>query len=181
MGTYIALLKGINVGGNRKVPMADLRQVVADAGFGDVRTYIQSGNVVCTSSRRSSAAVAAELERVIGAAFGFDVPVVVRRDTELAAVVAGNPFLTPTPRADEQFLHVMFLSAPPTAEHAAGLDPARSPADEFVLVGQELYLHCPQGVAGSRLTNDHLERVLHVRATGRNWRTVTTLLDLATG
>ena len=179
MTTYVALLRGINVGGNRKVPMARLREVVSEAGFGDVRTYIQSGNIVVTSPSRSVAAITGRLEEAIAGAFGFSVPVVVRSAAQLDAVLAGNPFLVPRPRAGAEHLHVMFLSGVPDPPRVAALDPERSPHDEFELRGQELYLHCPRGVADSKLTNDYLVRTLGVQATGRNWRTVTALHELA--
>ena len=111
--------------------------------------------------------------------FGFDSAVVLRSRDELAAVVRDNPFLTA--RVDTAELHVAFLADEPVAEAVARLDPRRSPPDELAVRGREVYLHCPNGVARSRLTNAYFDTTLGTVSTSRSWRTVLKLLDLAGG
>ena len=176
MPTYVAFLRGINVGGARKLSMPQLKGVLADFGLEDVVTYIQSGNVVFRTTSRDAAALERRLERAIENAFGLDVTVLLRTQAQLAKVVERNPFLA---EGDVAKLHVAFLSAKPAKGAAARLDPQRSPPDELALVGSELYLRFPNGSGRTKLTLDYVERTLGVRATQRNWRTVTKLLELA--
>jgi uncharacterized protein (DUF1697 family) len=174
----VALLRGINVGGHRLLPMRELVGLFADAGCGDVRTYIQSGNVLFSAP----ASLAARLPRVISeaivAGFGHQVPVVVRSAEELHEVVRRNPF----PRAaGPKQLHVAFLAEAPGAAALRALDPGRSPPDEFAVRGRDVYLSLPNGVAGTRFTNDYLDRTLGTVSTLRNWRTVEALVALLDG
>lgn len=176
--THVALLRGINVGGHRLLPMKELTGLFADAGCGDVRTYIQSGNVLF----RAPASLAARLPRVISeaiaAGFGHQVPVVVRTAEELHEVVRRNPF--PEAAAPRQ-LHVAFLAEAPGAAAVRALDPGRSPPDAFLVRGREVYLSLVNGVAGTRFTNDYLDRALGTVSTLRNWRTVEALVALLDG
>jgi uncharacterized protein (DUF1697 family) len=174
--TLIALLRGVNVGGRNSVPMADLRSVLETTGLEDVRTYIQSGNVVFRS-RVPGKTLAAQMEDAIADAFGVRPAVLLRTPVQLDAVVDSNPFLAAG--ADTTKLHVVFLERRPAAKDAGRLDPDRSPPDAFALVGLELYLHLPNGAGRSRLGIDYVERTLGVRATQRNWNTVLRLLALA--
>jgi len=173
MTSYVALLRGINVGGSNKVPMADLRAMFAALGFDDAQTYIQSGNVVFSADAKEAALVA-QLEAAIMKRFSLQIPVVVRSKAQLAAVLAADPF----PDAAPNMAHVAFLSGKPSAKAVAALDPNRSPPDEFLVAGREVYLHYPDGSGRSKLTADYLERTLGVRATARNRNTVTKLLAL---
>jgi uncharacterized protein (DUF1697 family) len=165
---YIALLRGINIGPRRRVAMGDLRDVFTSLGYEDVQTYVQSGNVVFRSAARPEAArIAAEL--------GQDIAVLIRSAREMACVVDGNPFL---PRgADPSHVHVTFLDGEPEGEMEA---PA-SGRDEFEIAGREIYVHCPDGYGRTKLTNALFEKRLGLPATTRNWRTVTTLAELASG
>ncbi len=176
MSTYVALLRGINVGGKAVVPMAELRDLLSSLGHDDVVTYIQSGNAVFDSPR-AAAEVAAELEAGIEQAFGVRTPVLLRTSAELAGVVAANPFLEPD--ADLAKLYVVFLESEPAPSAVAALDPDRSPPDELAVLGREVYLRLPNGAGRTRLTLDWLERQLGTRGTARNWRTVTKLVELA--
>jgi uncharacterized protein (DUF1697 family) len=173
MSTVIALLRGINVGGKAAIRMADLKASFEAIGFEDVATYINSGNVVFRGSKPDAAAI----EKRIAQDFGLEVSVMLRTPKELAGVEKRNPF----PKAEGKRLHVMFLSGKPTAKAIAALDPDRSPPNEFRVVGREIYLHTPTGIGRSKLTIDYFERILGVRATTRNWNTVTKLLELAAG
>ena len=178
--TWIALLRGINVGGHRKVPMAELRELCARLRFEEVATYIQSGNVVFRAAQAKAAEVEAALARAIERRFGFDVSVMVRDVPELDAVVAGNPFLAEGVD-DTSRLHVSFLGAEPPAAVAEEYRRLRLGGDELRLVGREAYLHVPGGMGKSKLTPTFLERALGTPGTARNWRTVNTLLEMGRG
>ena len=175
--SFVALLRGINVGGKSLVSMAELRALFSSLGFEDVATYIQSGNVVFRSPIADEDAVVAKLEREIAEAFAVSPAVLLRTPAELETIAASNPYLSR--KADLSKLHVVFLDRAPPASAVAELDPERSPPDEFTLQGRELYLHLPNGAGRSKLTLDYLERVLGVRATQRNWNTLVQLLALA--
>jgi uncharacterized protein (DUF1697 family) len=171
---YVALLRGINLGARNKLAMADLRALVTELGADDVETYVQSGNVVFASGG-SASALERQIEERIRRDHGYEVPVLVRTAPELAKVVADNPFL----RAgnDQTKLHVTFLAAAPGRARVEA--PPGSGADEFSIVRREVYLHCPDGYGRSKLSNAFFEKQLGVVATTRNWRTVTTLAELA--
>ena len=175
--SWAAFLRGINVGGKHKLPMAELRAFFAELGASDVRTYIQSGNVTFRAGDVVAAEIAAAFAERAEARFGFRVPAAVRSASELRAVLRGNPFLAAG--ADEKALHVLFLADEPDPAAAAALDPERSPGDTYALRGREIYLHLPHGAARTRLTNGYFDRVLGTSSTGRNWRTVRAVADLA--
>jgi uncharacterized protein (DUF1697 family) len=170
----VALLRAVNLGARNKVPMAELRTQLEAAGYGSVRTYIASGNVIFDAPG-GRAAVARRLERRIADEFGVDTTVILRKPEELAAVVEGHPF-----GADTSHAHVVFLARKPGAAAAKRLAATDHSPDRAVLVGMDVYLHYPVGVQGSRLSAARLERLLDVRATHRNWRTVAKLAELAT-
>jgi uncharacterized protein (DUF1697 family) len=175
--TFVALLRGINVGGRTRVPMAELRSVLSSLGLEDVTTYIQSGNVVFGSRATGATQLAARMERGIRDAFGVSVAVLLRTPSELAKVARSNPFLRDG--AEPSKLHVVFMDSVPARKAVAGLDPDRSPPDEFRVRGREIYLRLPNGAGRSKLTIDYFERRLGVRATHRNWKTLNKLLDLS--
>jgi len=174
--THVALLRGINVGGRNKLPMKQLVGIFERAGARDVRTYIQSGNVVYAASAAVAKGIADAVQRGIDSELKLDVPVVTRTAKQLARVVANNPYIAEG--ADEARLHVAFLARKPTDKRIAALDPQRSPPDSFRAVGAELYLHCPGGMARTKLTNAYLDRQLDTVSTMRNWKTVTKLLSM---
>jgi uncharacterized protein (DUF1697 family) len=173
MTTYIALLRGINVGGSRKIHMADLRDIFAEAGCADVISYIQSGNVVFTHPLQAQFDLAAELEHRIEAATGFDVPVILRTDLEWAGVVDANPY----PGVEPTTLHVVFLAESPAPEAVASFDVARFAPEEFAVVGREVYLRLPDGIGRAKLP-PALPLIRGV-GTARNWRTVLKLAELS--
>jgi len=174
--TYVALLRGINVGGHTGVAMADVRRVFAGLGHAAVQTYLQSGNVVFAAPGTDSSRLAADVEARIARDLGQRVTVLVRASNELARIVAANPFLDRT--ADGTKLHVTFLADAPDRERAAGLAAPAGESDELALDGREVYLHCPNGYGRTRLNNAYFERRLGVAATTRNWKTVTKLREL---
>jgi len=172
--TYIALLRGINVGGNHKLPMTDLRTMVAEVGARSVRTYIQSGNVVFDHDSDTPASLEAELARSITASAGFAVPVTLRTAEELSTIFAGAPFPTSEPTQ----LHVSFLDQPPPTGAFATVDRAAFAPEDFALSGRDLYLYLPGGMARTKLPRA-LGLYTTLAATTRNWRTVMSLRDLA--
>ncbi len=175
--TFVALLRGINVGGKGLIPMAELRSLFTSLGFEDVATYIQSGNVVFRSATADPDEVADRIEGAIAETFASSPTVILRVPVELEAIAARNPFLPGG--ADLTKLHVVFLRDVPE-DRAAALDPEHSPGDRFVLDGREIYLHLPNGAGRSKLGLDYFERVLGVRGTQRNWNTLVRLIDLST-
>jgi len=174
--TYVALLRGINVGGRKKVSMADLHALVEALDAEDVATHLQSGNVVLRS-RETAAELGSAIEAAIDRELGLDVTVVIRTGAQLRKVVAENPLAGR--ESDAKKLHVAFLAETPERSRVAKLDPARAEPDAFHVAGVEVYLHYPKGYGRSKLTNAWLEQQLGVAATTRNWRTVTNLAELA--
>jgi uncharacterized protein (DUF1697 family) len=172
----VALLRGINLGPTRRVPMADLRTLFEEAGYANVRTYVQSGNIVF-SSDATPAALERECERLIAERFGFDVPVVVRTRDELARVVATNPLADVADRPKRyqvSFMRDELDSA--TVERLRGLV---ADTEALVVDGREVYAWHPEGVARSKLWNSLAGSGLGTTSTARNWTTVTTLLEMA--
>jgi uncharacterized protein (DUF1697 family) len=175
MRTYVALLRGINVGGRNKIAMSELKSSLSSLGLQDVVTYIQSGNVVFRSPGGADD-LARDIEKRIAKDFGVSVTVLLRTPAELRTVAKSNPFLSG--EAGLSKLHVVFLSDRPAANAVAGLDPERSRPDELSVRGREIYLHLPNGSGRSRLTIDYFERQLGVAATARNWNTLIKLIAL---
>jgi uncharacterized protein (DUF1697 family) len=174
----VIMLRGINLGPTRRVPMADLRALLTDAGFEDVRTYVQSGNVVLESAAKP-AALERETAALISERFGFDVPVVVRTARQLAAVVKLNPLGDMAD--DPKRYQVSFLSGKPAADVVKALTDAAVGGERVVCHGREIYAWHPDGVARSKMWNALAGKGLGVTATARNWTTVTTLLEMAGG
>ena len=176
---YVALLRGINVGGGNTLLKHELVAIFAEAGCEDVRTYIQSGNVVFRASPELADGLPARMTNAIAAKHGFQIPVVMRTASDFDQTVRGNPFLAAG--ADPAKLHVGFLADTPDPARVATLDPDRSPPDTFEVRGDVIYLHFPDGVARSKLSNDYFDRTLGTVCTLRNWRTVCKLHEMASG
>jgi uncharacterized protein (DUF1697 family) len=175
-GSYVALLRGVNVGGKNLLPMKELAVLCREVGCEDVRTYIQSGNVLFRARSGEAEEVAVRVRDEILARFGIRSPVVVRSAGEMRRVLQGNPFIAAG--APEDALYVLFLADEPSAERVASLDPKRSAVDAFAVVGREVYLHLPGGAANTKLTNAYFDGRLATVSTGRNWRTVKTLTEM---
>jgi uncharacterized protein (DUF1697 family) len=172
----ILLLRGINLGAHKRVSMPELRTALTDAGFADVRTYVQSGNVVL-GSRAAPAEVGAEAERLIAERFGFDVDVIVRTADELSEVVQRNPLADVA--SDPKRYQVSFLEAEPDPAALERIAAAAAEPERLVAIGRELYAWHPDGIGRSKLAVKLAGSGLGVRATARNWATVTTLLQMA--
>jgi uncharacterized protein (DUF1697 family) len=175
MVTHIALIRGVNVGGNM-LRMEHLKQMLATLGFADVRTYLQSGNALFRA-RGTSAKLAATIERALVEVTRLPVSVVVRTPAELQRAIAANPF----PReasAAPRTVHVTFLAAAPSEAGIAALGRIEAGVDRWQATGAQIYLHCPHGYGRSKLSNTAIERALGVRATTRNWSTVMALHEM---
>jgi uncharacterized protein (DUF1697 family) len=175
--THVALLRGINVGGKNPLPMTELAEEFVAAGCERVRTFIQSGNVIFSAPPGKDES---ELARLLGARlaerFGYTAPLILLTTEEVRVAIANNPYRAMG--APEETLHVMFLTATPEAASVEQLDPDRSPGDTFAVVGREIYLRLPNGMARTKLTNAYFDTKLGVTSTARNWRTTTKLLEM---
>jgi len=178
MTTWIALFRGINVGGNNLLPMAVLRSELEALGLANVRSYIQSGNVVFDSPRKSSSALAKDIAGLVEEQHGFRPHLFLLRHEELLAAVEANPFRGA--EAEPKTLHFNFLSEPAVGVDLAALDELRSPTEVIHLTDAVFYLHAPDGIGRSKLAAK-AERHLGVTATGRNFRTVAKLLEMSAG
>jgi uncharacterized protein (DUF1697 family) len=169
---HVALLRGINVGGHNKVPMAQLRRTVESTGATNVATYIQSGNVVLTS-HLTPQQLRAALERAITEQLGVNPTVMVRTADELAAVVEQTPF----PEAADNTVHVAFLHEPPDDATTERLNAIETGDEMLAVRGREIYLYLPGGLGRSKLA-DEMGKQLKQPTTMRNWRTVNKLLEM---
>lgn len=174
---HVALLRGVNVGGKNKLPMASLVSYFEELGCLAVRSYIQSGNVVFDAPAALAARVSASIAKRIAQEHGLKVPVVVLSHEELAEIAEGNPHVA-VRGVDLAKIYVMFLQDAPSAAKIGTLDPERSPGDELVVRGRAIYLLLRNGAAKTKLTNDYFDRKLGTVTTSRNWRTVQKLLEM---
>jgi uncharacterized protein (DUF1697 family) len=183
--TYVAMLRGINVGARNRVAMPELRAVVESLGYRDVRTYVQSGNAVFSGSGKT-ATVAERLASAVRDELGVDAPVVVRTGPEMADALRSSPFVADglRPADAPTSFHVTFLAGAPAAGRWAALaaDAERFAPDVCRVVGADVHLHVPGGrYSDSKLQNGYFERKLGVTATTRNWKTVGVLAEMAGG
>ncbi len=176
MTRYVALLRAINVGGKNRLPMNRLRELLTGLDYQNVRTYIQSGNILFETQESDEAAISGSIQVSIEEQFEIATPVILRRSDEFAKIVASSPFDALATAPDK--LQVMFLSAIPDANRVANLEPDRSPGDSFVVQDREIYMHLPRGAARTKLTLDYFEPALGVTATARNWKTVNRLAEM---
>jgi uncharacterized protein (DUF1697 family) len=176
MARQIVLLRGVNLGARNRIAMPALREALAEAGFDDVRTYLQSGNVVLTSDKRPEQ-VARACERAIEDRFGLEIDVVVRTRNELEKVVRANP-LGKVAKNPKRY-QVTFLAGKPDAKIRSKLETAAVEPEQFAVKGREIYAWHPDGVGRSKLATLLSGRGLGVTATARNWTTVESLLALA--
>jgi uncharacterized protein (DUF1697 family) len=177
MSTAISMLRGINVGGQKKVAMDELKACYESLGLANVKTYIQSGNVIFEHRSADKGVLIEKLERGIRARFGFEVAVTIRTKEEMRRVIENLPF---EPQKKEK-AHVTFLFANRLDVPSAEIDKMRAEGEEYSISGAEIYLFLPHGYGRTKLSNSFFERKLKVLATTRNWRTVETLNALAQG
>jgi uncharacterized protein (DUF1697 family) len=177
---YISLLRGINLGPHNRISMDQLKTSLAALGFKQVQTYIQSGNVIFGSTLRNAEEVSRKIELAILSDCDLGITVLSRTADEMGKAIQSNPFLKEK-RIDAAKLHVTFLSQVPVPPSLKSLDRLALAGDEFRCAGREVYLYCPNGYGKTRLANNALERMLSVRATTRNWKTVNQLYEIAQG
>lgn len=177
MTTYVAILRGINVSGHKIIKMDRLRASFEEIGFTNVKTYVQSGNVIFETGE-PPAGLAAKIEKRILDDFGFDVPVLTKSSKEMMDIVKRNPFLKDK-SIDQGKLHVTFLSDDPSRNALELLKPLAVGAEQVHIVGRAVYLYCPNGYGNTKLNNTAIEKKLSCRATTRNWATTNKLLELA--
>lgn len=175
MTVWVALLRGINLGPHKKVPMGDIRDLCDEIGLVDPETYARSGNLI-VSADLSEEELASTLRSSMSDRFGFDISVVCRSKEELSDIARSHPFSDLG--LDERLLHVAFLERAPTDDIADVIDADQYAPDRFVADGREVYLAYPKGSGRSKLTHAVLEKSLQVSATARNWRTVTKLAEM---
>lgn len=178
MITYIAILRGINVSGKRIIKMDALKKMFAELHFENIRTYIQSGNIVFEAKKTNLKLLETMLSAEIKKQFGFDVPVLVLTADELKFIINKNPFIH-NKSIDPAHLHVTFLNDEPVNTLAAKISVTDYLPDEFSVTGKTVYLFCPNGYGNTKLNNAFFEHKLKVAATTRNWKTTCQLLQIA--
>ena len=178
MTTWIALFRGINVGGKHTLPMKVLKALLEQNGCVEVQTYIQSGNALFRSKLSDADRVAKRISAAVSADHGFEPRVLALTFGELQKAAAGNPF--PEAGDDPKSLHLFFLAERAKKPDLAGLESLKANGEDFVLRGKVFYLYTPNGFGTSKLAG-RAERLIGVPATARNWRTVKTLLEMAEG
>jgi uncharacterized protein (DUF1697 family) len=176
MTTLIALLRGINVGGNNKLPMKELSALLTEMGLRDVQTYIQSGNVVFRCDLKDKATLAAKITAAIKAQHGFAPHILLLEAAELKKAMAGNPY--PEAESEPKSLHLFFLDEVPQQPDLKALEAIKASSERFKLAGKVFYLHAPDGVGNSKLAA-RAEKLLGVAASARNWNTVCKLAEMA--
>lgn len=176
MERKIAILRGINVGGKRKILMKDLKIMFQELGFTGVTTYIQSGNVIF-DSKADNATLALLIEETIHSKLGFEVPVIVIKSEELEKSITLNPFYSD--EADISTLHLTFLKEKPEEENIEELQLIDSGSDKFYISDKNVFIYCEGKYHQSKLTNNFFEKKLKVGATTRNWKTVLKLIELS--
>lgn len=177
MTTYIALLRGINVGGNKIIKMLDLKAMFQTLGFANVRTYIQSGNVVFESDEGSVSLLSGVIERQIHEVFGFEVSVIIRTLAEMENVIANDPFQLSEPEEFKRW-YVTFLPAEPSAEALDKLRTYENGPDKVRFVGREMYILYEVSVSQSPLFKVPFDKILGMPITARNWNTVNKLVAI---
>jgi len=175
MNTYISMLRGINVSGQKKIRMADLKSVYEDLGFQNIQTYVQSGNVIFDSPESHIKRLTKQLETQIEKTFGFSVPVLMRTADDFMRIIEEHPFKY------EEAIRVLvtFLYDHPQVSKLEELSHYKDKVDRFVIGQQEIFLFCPGGYGKTMLSNTFFEKKLDVVATTRNWKSVNALYELA--
>lgn len=176
MNTWIALFRGINVGGNRILPMKALAALLEELGGTRIQTYIQSGNAVFRGAGTDAAGLSARIEAAVLKQHGFATRVLLLNRDEFETAASANPF--PRAVAEPKTLHLAFLAARPKQPDLAALNAIKRNNEEFVLEGKVFYLHAPDGIGQSKLA-ERYEKLLGVTATARNWNTVMKVLEMA--
>ena len=176
MNTFIALFRGINVGGKNILPMRNLTELLEGLGLSRVKTYIQSGNVVFQSENKNTADLSHQISTAIGKGYGFTPQVLLLEMKELQQAIASNPF--PQGENEPKTLHLFFLESPPKNPDVETLENLKAHSEQFMLANNVFYLYAPDGFGRSKLATK-VEKALGVGATARNWRTVSKIMSIA--
>lgn len=178
MPTFISILRGINVSGQKLIKMEALKELYEKLGFTSIQTYIQSGNVVFRSENSDPVSLEKMISQQIQKSTGFEVPVIVLGIEELTEIINKNPFIHDKTK-DISLLHVTVLAGSPQLVNFDKLNEKKSMGEEFAWIGRAIYLYCPVGYGRTKLTNTFLEKTLKVSATTRSWKTTLELLRIA--
>jgi uncharacterized protein (DUF1697 family) len=178
MVTYVSILRGINVGGHRLIKMVDLKILLSNLGFSNVQTYIQSGNIIFQFTETSEKVLEDIICSAIKKQYNFDVPTMVKGIAEMKNLLANNPFLKDETK-DISYMHVTYLDRIPDHEKFDSLANSNYKDDEYILVGKNIYIYCPNGYGNTKLHNSFFESKLNVNATTRNWKTTRELIAMA--
>ena len=176
MNNYISLLRGINVSGKKKIKMAELKEHYESLGFEEVQTYIQSGNVVFKSNESDFDNLAHSIHEKIKEVYDFEVPISIRKATDIEKIIKTNPFLEKA--EDTKMLYIGFMSAIPNAESVAKTKEITFKDDKFEVIGNTLFLYLPSGAGKTKFTNNFFEKKFKVSITTRNWRTTLKLGEM---
>jgi uncharacterized protein (DUF1697 family) len=179
MGVFVSLFRAINVGGHSQVKMAELTELHRTIGLANVRTYLQTGNVVFETDRNDSTLLASEIAQGFEQKFGFATEVMVRNVSELRQLTTLNPFNQP--ERESKWVVVMFLSVSPEARAKKELLEVYKGPEEMHFVDKELFIYYPEGIGRSKLSNNYIEKKIKAMGTGRNWNTVMKLLEMTQG
>ena len=175
MTTYISILRGINVGGNRKILMADLKNIYSDLKFKNIRTYIQSGNVIFDSPNTNENSIIEEtLQNAIHNTYGFEVKVIVRTNKELIDIFNNNPFLS-NDNLDLKKLYLSFLKEEPSKDKLLNISQIDTSPDLYNISGKDIFIYCNSKFSDCKITNLFFEKQLKVPVTTRNWNTISKL------
>jgi uncharacterized protein (DUF1697 family) len=178
MTTYISLLRGINVSGQKKIKMEELITLYESLDLKHIKTYVQSGNVIFDSSQKDISELSTMIQQKIKQVFGFPVSVFLRTQSELQRIIATNPFLNET-SIDINKLYVTFLFDAPIESALSQMKEINTESDEFIISNKEILLHCPKGYGRTKYSNNFFEKKLGITATTRNWKTVTQLFAIS--
>jgi len=177
MKKYVALLRGINVSGQKLIKMADLKTQLEDLEFINVQTYIQSGNIVFDSKENDVGNLEGLIHSKILDHYGFEVPVIVKAREEMEGIVRNNPFVNEV-QEDPKRLYITFLSEAPSVDRVNKIKTLDYSPEQWILKGTDIYLFAPNGYGKAKMNNNFFENKLKVNATTRNWKTVNILYDM---
>jgi len=178
MTTYISILRGINVSGQKIIKMSDLKEMYRNLNFENIKTYVQSGNVIFSSKNKNPKELEKIISTKINSEFGFEVPVMVLNSETLKTIIENNPFSKDSTK-DNAFFHVTFLAEKPATIDKESILEKKHAHEEIAFTPNAIYLYCPNGYGKTKLNNNFLENKLKVKATTRNWKTTQQLLKLA--
>jgi len=178
MTKFIALLRGINVSGQKQIKMPDLKSLFEESGFQNIETYIQSGNVIFTSKEKLPEKLEQKISLAIKRKFGFDVQIIVLTPEEIEYVLNNNPFIKK--KKESKKLYVTFLAKSPSNENINKLNAIDYSPEEYIIDGRYIYLFVPNGYGKAKLNNNFFESKLNVSATTRNWKKVNKMFELST-